>query len=39
MEEARVMDLRRENMYVILVGKCEGRRQLGRSGMGRRAIL
>jgi len=39
MEDARVMDMRRETVYVILVGKYEGERQLGSPGMGRRVIL
>ena len=28
MDEASVMDMRQETVYVILVGKCEGKRQL-----------
>ena len=28
--EANVMDMRQETEYVILVGKCEGKRQPGR---------
>jgi hypothetical protein len=33
-DEASVMDMRQETIYVILLRKCEGQRQLGRAKHG-----
>jgi hypothetical protein len=33
-DEEIVMDMRQETVYVILVGKCEGKRHVGRSRYG-----
>jgi len=39
MDEARVMDMRQENIYVILEGKVRERDILKEPGMGRRIIF